>query len=88
MTIEECEKRNQAVLESAKQWAKGEEELEQLDFFIICEKLHIPKPRAIYYCAKSKNPNEASTATQNKRVLKELYSFFEELKTILTILCP
>ncbi len=84
MTIEQCEKRNQAVLEAAKQWAKGKEELEQLDFYILCDMLDIPAPHSLIYCAKSKSPNDASTATYDKRTLKSLFDFFDSLKSILT----
>ena len=83
MTIEECEKRNQAVLEAAKQWAKGEEELEPLDFYILCDMFDISAPRALMYCEKSKSPNDARTTKYDNRTLKSLFSFFDRLKTII-----
>ena len=83
MTIEECEKRNQAVLEAAKQWARGEEELELRDFYILCEMLDLHDPRALMYCVSSKSPNDARTTKHDKRTLKSLFLFFDRLKKIL-----
>jgi len=86
MTIEECEKRNKAVVRSWKEWKEGKNYLENLDCAILAEIFSIKYPLACQrYLICTDNPNDARTTAPNKKTLETIFNFLQKLSKITEI---
>ena len=74
MNIQQCEKRNKAIIENAKRWSKGEDcfRLKQLDVLILGETLNIRIPKSFKHFHYSDNPNHIITTGAEKSIFKTL----------------
>ena len=86
MTIEECEKRNKAVVRAWKEWKEGKNYLENLDCAILAEIFSIKYPLACQrYLICTDNPNDARTTAPNKKTLETIFNFLQKLSKITEI---
>lgn len=74
MNFEQCDKRNQAIIENAKKWSKGEEciRLKQLDILILGEELNIRIPKSFKHFHCSTNPNDIKVTGAERTIIKTL----------------
>jgi len=81
MTVEQCEKRNIAVLKNAIEWANGREclPLEQLDVALLGEYLVLNIPTAFYKFCSSSAPQQFSTSGAFKTIANFLKSMQERI---------
>jgi hypothetical protein len=86
MTFEQCEKRNNAVLNNAIYWANGEEcsPLGQSDIAILGDILNINIPKAFYNFEMSENKNSCSATGSHKTIFKTLDKIKNKLLAIKT----
>lgn len=81
MNFEQCERRNQAIIENALNWAKGEDciPLEQLDVAILGEYLNVRIPKCFdkFICSESRNKVTAYGAEPT--IFKTLDKLADEL---------
>ncbi len=86
MTIEECEKRNKAVVRAWKEWKEGKNYLENLDCAILAEIFSIKYLLACQrYLICTDNPNDARTTAPNKKTLETIFNFLQKLSKITEI---
>ena len=80
MTLEQCEKRNNAILQAWKEWKNGENSLENLDCAILAEMFSIPYPMACQrYLNSTSGRGQASVMTSNRKTLQTIFNFLEQL---------
>lgn len=74
MTIEQCENRNNVIMENALRWARGDEclPLEQLDVAIIAEYLNMNLPKCFDNFVESENSNHIKAYGSYKSIMKTL----------------
>lgn len=74
MNVEQCERRNQAIIENALNWVKGEDcnPLEQLDIAILGEYLNIKIPKCFDNFVYSESRNNIKTYGAEKTIYKTL----------------
>ena len=86
MNIEQCENRNQAVIQNALNWAKGEKcnPLEQLDVAILGEYLSLRIPKCFDKFVYSESKNQAKVYGPEKTVFKTLDRIANKLIAIQT----
>lgn len=81
MNVEQCENRNQAIIENALSWAKGEEcdPLEQLDIAILGEYLNVRIPKCFDKFVHSESRNSVRLCGAEKTIYKTLDKLADEL---------
>lgn len=80
MTIKQCEERNKAIIDSLKDWIKGESSIDgYLELAIICEYFNIRIPKAASNFISSENPNDVK-ASGNMQTFKTLFSLMDKIR--------
>lgn len=80
MTIKQCENRNRAIIDSLKDWIKGDSSIDgYLELAIICEHFKIRIPKAAYSFISSENPNDVK-ASGNMQTFKTLFNLMDKIK--------
>lgn len=80
MTIKQCEERNKAIIDSLKDWIKGESSIDgYLELAIICEHFKIRVPKAAYNFISSENPNDVK-ASGNMQTFKTLFNLIDKIR--------
>lgn len=81
MTIEQCQKRNEKVMQAWEEWKNGENYLDNLDCAIVCEMLDIKYPMACQkHLISTDSPNDARTTAPNRKTLETIFNFLDTLK--------
>lgn len=80
MNIEQCEARNEKVMQAWEEWKHGENYLDNLDCAFVCEILGIKYPLACQrYLQSTDNPNSARVTTNSRKTLETIYNFLDTL---------
>lgn len=80
MTFKQCENRNRAIIDSLKDWIKGESSIDgYLELAVICEHFNIRIPKVASNFISSENPNDVK-ASGNMQTFKALFNLMDKIK--------
>lgn len=80
MNIEQCEQRNNAIMQAWREWKDGKNTLDNFDCAVLAEMFSIPYPRTCQrYLEYTKSKDHARTEAPNKSTLKTIFNFLNRL---------
>lgn len=80
MNIEQCEQRNNSILQAWREWKEGKNELSNFDCAVLAEMFSIKYPRACQrYLEITESKEHARTTAPDRQSLKTIFRFLARL---------
>lgn len=80
MTIEQCEQRNNAIMQAWREWKTGKKTLDNFDCAVLSEMFSIPYPKACQrYLDHTDGKDRAQFTTTSKQAINTIFNFLNRL---------
>ena len=79
MTIEECEKRNNAILQAFEEWKEGKNTLTLKDITFLSTHFSMRMPKSMESLITTTSPSQASIYGPSDKKMKSIFNFLNEL---------
>lgn len=80
MTLEQCEQRNNSIMQAWREWKTGKNTLDNFDCAVLSEMFSIPYPKACQrYLEYTDSKDHARTEAPNKNILNTIFNFLNRL---------
>jgi len=79
MTIEECEKRNQSILNAFEEWKEGKNTLTLKEIRFLSTHFSLRVPKSIDSLILTESPQHANVYGPSTKKMKSIFNFLNEL---------